>query len=163
MADGLQWSIHGLAEIQKALEELPKEITRKGIRKALHAGGDPVQAALVEMAPEDTGFMKEHFGNRVRLLRQGDVGGSIFIGPEGKINYPKQMSGHRGPNAKNARTKTVSVASVVRFFQFGTEKMAPKPFMTQALLSRASAAVNAITESLKNTVESAARAVKGRK
>lgn len=158
-APAIELKITGLNELQKVLEEFPRKVARNGIRKSLMAGGHIMEEEMVTLAPEDSGFMKGHFGHRIKLLKGGDVGGRIYIGPEGKIDYPDRDGGYREKTNRKGDTYKVgriSVASVARYFQFGTVKMAPKPFLTQAWESKKEAALNAMVDTLRLEVIAAA-------
>lgn len=155
------WKVSGLDELQKSLEQLSKNIGKNGVRKALNAGGEVIRDAIVELAPEDTGFMKEHFDKRVSM-RNDALAGSVFIGPAGKIDYPKGIVAKAefyalllgkklSKKALNAIGR-VSVMSVVRFFEFGTVKMTAKPFMTQGFEGSQHKAVDAVADSLRETI-----------
>lgn len=151
--------ISGLEELQKVLEEFPRAVARNGIRKALRAGGLITQEAMVVEAPKDTGFLEEHFGQRIKLLKGGDVGGICYIGPEGKIDYPDRDGGYREKTRKNGETYNagrISVASVARYFQFGTVKMGMNPFMTRAWESKREVVLDKIIDTLRLEVIAAA-------
>ncbi len=164
MADeDISVEIKGLSDLQLALEELPKKIADKGLRKSLKAGGAPIKNGMVSLAPKETGFLSEHFGVRVKISRDG-VSGSAFIGPQGKIDYPAFASGAyrllRKAGGKLAKRGKIAVASVARFLEFGTSKMAKKPFMTQAFESHQSDALDAIVKGLTTAVSEAANEIK---
>jgi HK97 gp10 family phage protein len=151
--------ISGLQELQKALEGIPRQIARKGVRKALHAGGVIMQDAMTIEAPKDTGFLREHFGQRIKLLKGGDIGGSCYIGPEGKIDYPDRDGGYREKTNKSGgkyEVGRISVASVARYFQYGTVKMAANPFMTRAWEAKKEVTKNAMIDVLRMEVLEAA-------
>lgn len=159
MDPAITLKISGLQELQKTLEHLPREIARKGVRKSLHAGGLIMQDALVQEAPKDTGFLQEHFGMRIKLLKGGDIGGSCYVGPEGKIDYPDRDGGYREKTNKAGKKYEVgriSVASVARYFQFGTVKMAANPFMTRAWESKREQTLDAMLDVLRMEVLEAA-------
>ena len=53
--------VHGLAELQKALLALPRELTSKSggpVLFALRAAAKPMHADAIEKAPEDTGRLR---------------------------------------------------------------------------------------------------------
>ncbi|VVB52219.1 Bacteriophage HK97-gp10, putative tail-component [uncultured archaeon] len=165
MADGFTFEIKGLDQIQKALEEIPRNVAKKGLRAALRAGAVPMREGIVEAAPKDTGFLKEHFG--IRLSVKGkDIAGSAFVGPEGHVDYPDKEGGYRekvnSKTGKKSKIGRISVASVTRFLEFGTSKMAKKPFMTQAFEKVKNVSLNAIIEKLRSFVESEAKAAGGK-
>ncbi len=166
--------IKGLDELQSALEEMPHKVAQRGIKKALRAGAEPIYQRTVASAPRyiggsdypPIGWLAEHFGTKIKL---GDeLSGSAFIGPQGKIDYPMYASGAfkivRNAKGKAIKVGRVAVATVARFFEFGTAKMSKKPFMTIAFETEKNNAVEAIATSLDETIQqAAAEALKGPK
>lgn len=153
--DDFTMEIKGLDELQKTLEELPLKVAKRGLRKALQNGGAQIQAGMVTLAPKDTGFMAEHFGVKIKIDRD-QISGSAFIGPQGKVDYPAYASGAYNivRNAKGAVKKVgkIAVATIVRFFEFGTSKMSKKPFMTQAAEGGRQTALDEIIAALAEAV-----------
>lgn len=156
MSDEFTVEIKGLDELQKAMEELPLKVAKKGLRAALKAGAAPMLNGMHAGAPKKTGFMAEHFGVKLKINRD-ELAGSAFIGPQGKVDYPEYLSGAyrivRKANGKVKKVGKIAVATIVRFFEFGTSKMAKKPFMTQAFETNKEAALEAIIEKLRDAVE----------
>lgn len=161
----VRFKIVGLDKIQKTLEELPRNVAKKGLRSALRAGAMIMKNGFVEGAPKDTGFLSEHFGIRLSMKGQ-DIQGSAFIGPEGHIDYPDVGGGYRekinSKTGKKFSVGRVSVASVVRFLEFGTTTRAKKPFMTQVWEKLKESALNAIVGKLRSFVESEAKKMGGK-
>jgi HK97 gp10 family phage protein len=159
VADDVTVEVKGLAELEKALEELPKKVVQRGMRKALKAGAVPVQNGMVTGAPKATGFLAKHFSTKIKLGSDG-LSGSAFIGPDGKMDYPAYLSGAyniiRNAKGKVKKVGKVAVASVARFLEFGTSKMSKKPFMTQAFENNKMAALDNITNSLDATIQECA-------
>lgn len=154
MADGVTWKIIGADKLQDKLEELEKRVANQGLKAALSAGGEAIEIETVRSAPSDTGFMRQHFGHRIQLRPQ-ERAGSIFIGPEGKIDYPKAGGVYKhkvDKKGKRLNVGRIAVASVVRFLEFGTSKMSAKPFMTQAIVSASHRAVDAVITKLKEAL-----------
>lgn len=150
--------IKGLDELQKKLEELPVKVARRGLRTTLYRAAQVVVNAIVSLAPKDTHFLSEHFNRRVSI-RKDELAGSAFIGPAGKVDYPAYASGayniKRGKNGKARKVGRIAVASVARFLEFGTSKMAKKPFMTQGFETSKQAALDKIIEGLSEAVKDA--------
>jgi HK97 gp10 family phage protein len=145
--------IKGLDELEKTLEEMPYKIAKRGLRQSLRAGADVLRNEIIALAPKDTGFMSEHFGTKIKVQR-GELAATAYIGPQGKVDYPAFMSGAyrivRSAKGKAKKVGRVAVATVVRFLEFGTSKMAKKPFMTAAFDSRHQDILNAIVEKLRD-------------
>jgi len=151
--DAVTVKITGLAELQKALEEVPKEVSKKVLRKSLTAAAKVVREAMVDHAPKDTGFLEDHFNIKFKSHKR-DIAASAFIGPDGKAVYPKQLpKGMQGPNAANSRQRTIKVVSVARFLEFGTSKMGAKPFMTQGFENAKDNALEIIIDGIKDALE----------
>lgn len=155
MPDYVTVNVQGLDKLQAALEELPQKVAKKGIRKALAAGGNLFKASMVALAPKRTGFLSEHFGVKVKMNRN-ELAGTAFIGPQGKMDYPEFMSGAykiKRVGSKLRKVGRIAVASVARFLEFGTSKMSKKPFMTQAFESDKDKALEAVTNALKASLD----------
>jgi len=164
MADEFTFKLIGLDKIQRALEEIPRNVAKKGLRTALHDGAVPMQQAVAGEAPKDTGFLEQHFG--IRLSVKGNaVAGAAYIGPDWKIDYPDAGGGYREKISKKSGKKLVgriSVASVTRFLEFGTSKMTKNPFMTRAWEKMREISLNAIVNRLRQVVETEAKAAGGK-
>jgi HK97 gp10 family phage protein len=162
MAKMVTFEIKGLQELQKALEEVPRETSRQVLRKALTDAAKWVRVAIVSLAPHDTGFLEEHFNIRFKARRH-EVAASAFIGPDGKLEYPNKLpKGMSGPEKRGARRRRIKVVSVARFLEFGTGKMAPKPFMTQGFEQSRSNALQILIDGIKDALKNAV-ATKGAK
>lgn len=158
MSEPFTFKMHGLDELQKTLEEIPRKVAKAGLRKSLKAGGKEILEGMVEEAPEESGFLKKHFGMRTKILRE-DIAGKIFIGPEGKIDYPKSGGGYITKMIKNKAKQIgrIAVAKVARFLEFGTTKMKKNPFMTRAFEKKKGAALEAIIKTLRDVVAKEAK------
>lgn len=159
MSDDFTVEIKGLSDLQLALEDLPVKVAKHGLRSALKSGAAPIKEAMVTGAPHDTGFMSEHFDVKLKINRD-ELAGSAFIGPQGKIDYPAYTSGAykiiRSATGRAKKVGAIAVATIVRFFEFGTSKMSKKPFMTQAFEGHKDQALANITQELTNAVAVAA-------
>ncbi len=133
--------VKGLAELQRALERLVRDTSKKIVRRALKVGAEPVRKEQVDKAPYDSGFLSRHFGVKVHVSGR-EISGSAFIGPQGKINYPRRNDG-----------KTITTASVARFFEFGTSKMPAKPWMRAALVNNVNKIIELMSGAIRSAVE----------
>jgi HK97 gp10 family phage protein len=147
MSDFVTVEVKGLKELQEKLEELPLKLAKKDLRSALRAGATLIKKAMIALAPRDTGFLSQHFSIKTKIKTGEEIAGSAFIGPQGKINYPKTSEGKKGIGRR------IAVATVARFLEFGTIKMSKKPFMTQAIDSNKSDAIDAIAKRLSEVMK----------
>lgn len=158
MSDDLEVKFTGLVELQQALEELPEKVAKKGVRNSLKAAAEPIQNGMVQLAPRDTGFLAEHFSTKISMTKDA-LAGTAYIGPQGKIDYPAYASGAyrivRNAKGKIKKVGKIAVATIARFLEFGTYKMAKKPFMTQAFEVNKGRALDNMISSLNSAVEEA--------
>ena len=105
-------------------------------------------AAMVQLAPYDTGFLAQHFGMRTRVM-QHDVAATAYVGPEGRIDYPRRGTGKDG----KSKGRTVSVETVARWAEFGTTKQGKNPFMTRAFEMEKQGAMDAMIEEIRKAIE----------
>jgi HK97 gp10 family phage protein len=145
MADAITVKITGGKEIQRKLEKLRFETAKKIVRMSLKAGAIVIHEAMYTLAPRDTGFMIEHFGWRSSINRDF-IAGSAFIGPQGKVYYP-------GKENSKGKLRRMAVATIARFLEFGTSRMAPRPFMTQAFESHKQTALERMIGAIKAALD----------
>src|SRR5437899_10335916 len=88
MADEATVSVSGLAELQTALEAMPRKVAKKDLRATLRAGGNVLRKAMVAYAPRDSGFLSEHISVGTKL-RSDELAGVALIGPNSKLLYPR--------------------------------------------------------------------------
>lgn len=154
--DVVTCEVKGLDTLQAALEALPQKMAKRGIRAALRAGADVLRSEMLAIVRKDTGFLEEHIGTKIKFQR-GELAATAYVGPQGKIDYPAFMSGAykivRSAKGKAKKVGRIAVATVARFLEFGTSKMAKYPFMTPAFDSSSSQILDAIVEKLRETLE----------
>ena len=161
MSDLVTFKITGLAELQKKLEDMPKTVAKKVLRDDLRAAGEYLKQEMVMQAPYRTGFLDSHFDTRVRV-EHGELAAKAFVGPEGRMYYPHEGVTKEGRQFEEwQRTSTgrhgvkgglVPVVSVARFLEFGTSRMAARPFMTSAFESSKEALLTKIIEGIRSAL-----------
>jgi HK97 gp10 family phage protein len=150
MAGIITARIVGGADLQRKLERFSLQVAKGFVRRGLRAGANVFKELMVQLAPRDTGFLAEHFG--VKISAKGkEISGSAYVGPQGKIYYPGREPG------KSKKGMARAVATVARFLEFGTSRMAPRAFMTQAFENGKNLALNNIIETLKRILSEEAR------
>jgi HK97 gp10 family phage protein len=160
MPNTVEFKITGLKELETKLEKLPKKVADKVLRKSLREAGKSVAVAMAENAPIETGFLEQHFGVRVSI-KKADIAGIAYVGPDGKIDYPDKLGGYKEKRSKAGKlikhVGRIAVASVARFLEFGTSKMAARPFMTQAWESSKQGALNILIDDIKEELQEAGK------
>ena len=149
----IEVKITGLDELQRVLEEMPKDVARRALRGGLKAGSEIVRQRMVENAPKASGFLSEHFNVKVRI-RSNELVGTAHIGPAGKTYYPGKGAKEKGVRTGKHPNKggLTPVASVARFLEFGTSRMSAKPFLRPAFESTKDSVLSTIINSLRDAI-----------
>ena len=146
------FTIQGLDELQRVLEDLPKKVANKVLREDLRDAATYLVQEMIMRAPYKTGFLAEHFDDRVRI-NSGEVAGTAFVGPQGRMYYPGGdrflgIATGRHPH----RGGLVPTISVARFLEFGTSKMPPHTFMSTAFESSKDALLIKIIQGIRDAL-----------
>lgn len=160
----VELKIKGLDELQRRLERIGKKVATNIFRVALRKAGRLIVNAFVTNAPRyvgppnkgvPVGFLAEHFGTRTKIIRDG-IAGSIFVGPEGKIDFPDRTGEYRKKidrHGKSSNVGRVSVASVARFLEYGTVHEKKNPFMSRAWESVKQQALKVVIDAIKDGLD----------
>jgi HK97 gp10 family phage protein len=162
MARGEAVRIEGLAQLERALRELPQRIANRGLRAAVYAGAKVVRDEARERAPraaQSLGPNQPPPGTLRRSLimkhaRELSGGGrqTFYVLVRHGKKYRKQ--GKKGNLSQDAW--------YWRFVEFGTRKMRARPFLRSALEVRRREAANAIKARLAQRIEIEAQALNKR-
>ena len=142
MADSVTVKIEGLGELRRALMALPDKIRRKALIKPMRAAMKVVLQAARDAAPvlqtpnprRTRGTVKKALTVRVsrESRRAGNVGLYVNVRPLNKARAMKAV--------KKGRAVRSVDPFYWRFLEFGTRKMAARPFLRPA--------ANKLTEAL---------------
>ncbi|MEK7344935.1 MAG: HK97-gp10 family putative phage morphogenesis protein [Pseudomonadota bacterium] len=153
MAKRETFKIEGLAELGKALRELPERVARNGLRVSVYAGAKVVRDEARARAPKAAqslgpnqpppGTLKrsvimKHIPELSSLTRQ-----TFFVTVRHGKKYRKQ--GKKGNLSQDAW--------YWRFVEFGTRKMRARPFLRPALEARRREAGQAMKDRLSERIE----------
>ena len=153
MAKRETFKIEGLAELGKALRELPERVARNGLRVSVYAGAKVVRDEARARAPKAAqslgpnqpppGTLKrsvimKHIPELSSLTRQ-----TFFVTVRHGKKYRKQ--GKKGNLSQDAW--------YWRFVEFGTRKMSARPFLRPALEAKRREAVQAMKDRLSERIE----------
>ena len=160
MANFQNVQIEGLAELAKALKELPERVAKNGLRAAVYAGAKvirdeakllaPVAVACLGPKQPPPGTLK-----RALIMKQipelsGKSKQTFFV----MVRHGKKYR-NQGNNGKLSQD-----AWYWRFVEFGTVKMAAQPFLRPAFDAKKTQAVAAIKERLAERIELAVQELK---
>lgn len=160
--------VKGLKELDAALANLPASIGKAAMRRALVKAGEPIAQRAREMAPVDDGQLRDSITVSARLKN-----------PAGKSEFHAALRGGLGIAAaraalRGARRSAKAAGEVAyvemfigpsvkaphaHFVEFGTRRMAPKPYMRPAFDSEKDTALAIIRRELGTEIIAAARRV----
>jgi HK97 gp10 family phage protein len=145
--------VEGLAELARALRELPDRVAKNGLRVSVYAGAKVIRdearirapKAIASLGPDQPppGTLKrsvimKHIPELSSLTRQ-----TFFVTVRHGKKYRKQ--GKKGNLSQDAW--------YWRFVEFGTRKMRARPFLRPALESKRRDAVQAMKDRLTERIE----------
>lgn len=131
--------IKGLSELLKAMKELPKAIEQKCLKVAVMTGANVIKRAAADLVVRRTGLVAK----------------AIRIGFNRKESTPGKAVYHVfiSQKVKDKLKGKTRDAFYWRFLEFGTVKMAAKPFMRPAFDSTNREAAEVIKGKLKERIE----------
>jgi HK97 gp10 family phage protein len=153
--------VEGLKELQEALKALPAEIQKRPLRSAVSAGAKVIVDEAKRRAPQgETGNLRKAL-YRYRSRSQSGTGKETFL--VGVRKGKKQYA----DTAKNRRLSRVGKKYTVegeafywRFLEFGTSKMAARPFLRPAFESKKMEALDTIKKKLAEAIDRTAKRLK---
>jgi HK97 gp10 family phage protein len=142
-------TLHGLDDVLRKLQSLPPEIVSKRggpVRSALRKGGKVIQQAAIanlEANKDDTDS----------YVNTGLLAKSVALGRDPN----PQRSGANERYRIFVRRKTYpdgkKTIAAARYLEFGTEKMAPKPWLLPAFLANKERALATVVDELNKGIE----------
>lgn len=118
--------ITGLKELDRALQELAWPAARRALRKGMRQGANVVRDEARAKAPIDSGNLKR----RIRTRERSEEAGNMRF----DIEVPRS-------------------AFYGRFLEYGTSKMAAKPFLRPAAEAKTEEAVTVMRDALSEAIE----------
>lgn len=144
MSDILTFKVEGLNRLLDALKKLPDEVSGRELRRAVSKGARVVKAAAKSNAPVATGRLKRVIYTVRDKDRSGRDVETYITGVRSGKRYQKKNND----------------AFYWRFVEFGTSKMAAKPFLRPAFDSTVVKQTEAMKNSLKRSIDRAAERLK---
>lgn len=143
MADSVLVKLHGVEALKRALRDAPRKIRIKAVRRALVLAGRVIRDEAKAHAPllqapspyRTRGTVKRRIAVRPsKFARQGGDEG-VFIGVR-PIRGKAQVNRYGKASARNPNDPFYW-----RFLEFGTRKMAARPFLGPAARSKGEQAI----------------------
>ena len=130
-------NVTGFAELRRALEELPDQIARKTLRKAVSSAAALVRDEAKSRAPVDTGEMRRDI-----MVKKGR-------GDRFKAVYEVFVRSGKKSRLAGKRRNVQRDSFYWRFVEFGTSKMAARPFMRPAFEAKKDAAIDMVRDTIR--------------
>lgn len=153
MADGVTVRLTGIDDLKRAVDALRNDLRKKVVRGALRDAAKPIVAAAKANAPV---LRKATKYRTPGLLRKSIVvrSSKVFNGRNGELGVYISVRGKKGAR-RGARS--ADDPFYWRFSEFGTRKMAKRPFLLPAFKSQAGAALRIFQSRLKERIDQANR------
>lgn len=162
MAKGIELDIKvdGLRELQQRLMQFPDKVQGRAARHALQSGAKVIKERARANHPwqDDTGFLREAIVQFGVKKNEHEYSEQVRVGVKRrKVKRPsKRLAAARSRRQARGKKKTVT-PYYWRYLEFGTSRMAAKPFLRPAFESGKHEALRRITETLGNEIEKAAK------
>jgi len=160
-----QIEIHGLEGLLASLKALPVELQGKPLQAAMRRGGNVIRDAARGRVRRASGFLAKQIVVRRANARNRSKAG---VGAGGEYFTVGVKTGKRAKYAntkRNRRQRRVGKVYVQagwayywRYLEFGTKKMAAKPFLTPAAEAKGAEAAQVIIDQTRATIDKVMRA-----
>ena len=146
MIDTFGIQMHGVEQLTAKLDAIGYDMKRKGGRTALRKAAMVVQAAAYKNAlalddPKTTASIADNVSIRWGSRRFKGTGDLLFsVGVGGGARYSNTKENVRKGRVGKEHLNTGGNVFYWRFLEFGTQKMAARPFLRKALADNTAAA-----------------------
>lgn len=134
--------LDGFKELAAAMRELPERVAKNVLRSAVGAGAAEIRKEAKLRAPSDTGRLKSAIYQKQIREASGQYKQVFFVGV--RVGAKRKKGGKKDYSQS---------AYYWSFNEFGTAKMAARPFMRPAFESHKEAAVDAIAKKLDERIQ----------
>jgi HK97 gp10 family phage protein len=136
-----------LEKVIKDMQQLAPKLQQRALLSALRKAARPIAKSAREKAPKDTGFMASYIAVRANpKLGRSQGGRAVSIGLRGGAKEYVDSAKNRARVIKRGKNKNKFIPSRVgqeymhggdawyfRLLEFGTSKMAARPFLRPAM------------------------------
>jgi HK97 gp10 family phage protein len=153
--------VSGLAELQKALNDLPIQVQGRPLKAAVSAAAKVIQDEAIKRAPQgETGNLRKAI-YRTRSRSGSAIGKETYLVAvrKGKATYADTTKNRRLRRVGKKYT-TAGEAYYWRFLEFGTSKMPAKPFLRPAFESQKERALEVLQRKLGDAIMKTAAKLK---
>lgn len=144
-----------LMDIDGALDRLTAAVGEKTLRAVGFAGAAVFRDEVIRGAPKDTGFLSENIGIvRDKSDSYKDVV-QTYVVKVLQIKHKYANTKHNVRKNKVGKTYVTTNAFYWRFFEFGSSKMAARPFIRPSFESKKGEALQAMRTKLSEKIKEA--------
>lgn len=156
--------VEGLKELDEALGELSKGVARGVLRRALIKAAEPMHAAAVRNAPEDTGALKRSISLSSKIDNRAGKAEYAAVMKAGGSRAQATMALRDARRAKGSGesfaevfmgpvkgTKRAAIKAMVQ--EFGSRKQAAQSYMRPAFDAEAQNVINNIKDELSTEID----------
>lgn len=144
--------IEGLSQLRDRLRALNEDMQKRIPMQATAAAATLIKKAAIALAPEDTGELKKNIVTK-RLPPSERTATSQHIVTVRKIKRKYANTKRNRQKSRVGKTYTLDVPYYWRFLEFGTVKMAARPFMRPAFQENKQAALEAMLKRIRTRIE----------
>lgn len=144
-------NLTGFKELADALRSLGPKVARNGLRRAVSAGAAVIRDDARQRAPVATGEMRRD----IMIKRERDARGGDTFGAKYSVFVRSGKKSRLAGKGRNVQKDSY----YWKFVEFGTSKMAARPFLRPAFASKRDAAVDAMGQKLGEAIEVAVKEV----
>jgi len=129
-------------DVRKRLEDLPKKVVSKVVRRAVYAGATVIRDTAREKVPVDTGALKKSIVAKANTKKGGEISASVGVA---RKNFVKGKRAGKSPRR------------YAHLVEFGTPHSAPQPFLRPAMDTRIDAVIEATRKKMVEGIDAEAK------
>lgn len=163
MGSGIRSSVHieGLDQLRKNLRALPEQLQKKALGDAVAKGAHVIKTEAAARAPvlatqtpyRIPGVLRRMIRSTRGIRRDSEASAFVLVRKQTRKALAKFKQRTRG----QARAVNPQDAWYWRFLEFGTSKMAARPFLRPAFDTKKEDAARTIKDALREGIEAAAK------
>ena len=147
-----------LDKLLRDLREFTPKLQRKGLTQALRKGMAPVRKSAKAKVPVDTGALKKAITVRTNSrLGRREGGAAVQVGIRGGAKEYVNSSLNRRLKRVGQSYEQGGNQFYFRFLEFGTSKMAARPFLRPALAENVNTVTQITSEELRKAIDRIAK------
>jgi HK97 gp10 family phage protein len=147
--------VEGLAELERALTQLPKKVQDRPLRQAMNAGAQVIKRQAISNAEpfRDTGTLRRNIivSRSNRQSRNGRQVYFVLVRTKRKKYADTRSNRRKGIVGRSYNVQ--GDAFYWRFLEFGTVKFKATRFFTRAFEERKGAALDVIKSKMKESID----------